>query len=93
MIHTVTGEFDAGKRTQKLPWSTPLTHNSWKVACAETDAAREATKVAANNILILRKYHRLNNGALQKYGKEGLRGVDIHLNPLLSHPTYFKKNS
>ena len=56
MIHTVTGEFDAGKRTQKLPWSTPLTHNSWKVACAETDAAREATKVAANNILILRKY-------------------------------------
>lgn len=34
-----TGLLDTGVRTQVLPWSTPLTHSCWKVACAETEAA------------------------------------------------------
>jgi hypothetical protein len=31
-------------------WSTPLTHNSWNVACAATRVASAAKRVAANSI-------------------------------------------
>ena len=47
----VTGELLAGVRTQYEPWSTPLTHMAWKVACAAAEASIEARATAENNIV------------------------------------------
>lgn len=47
----VTGELLCGRRTQDEPWSTPLTHISWNVAWAATDAASAAATKSFANIL------------------------------------------
>jgi hypothetical protein len=47
----VTGELLAGVRTQYEPWSTPLTHIAWKVACAAAEASIEVKTAAENSIV------------------------------------------
>lgn len=50
LVTLVTGELLAGRRTQELPWSTPLIQSSWKVAWAATVAMRVAAAVSFLNI-------------------------------------------
>ena len=51
----VTGLLLSGSRTQDEPWSTPLIHNSWKVACAAADATSEAATASLTNIFAIRQ--------------------------------------
>jgi len=50
-VTSVTGELLCGRRTQNEPWSTLLTHISWKVACPATYVNADASRAAENNIL------------------------------------------
>ena len=52
-VTSVTGELLWGRRAQAEPWSTPLTHSSWNVACAAAEATTDAMNAAVENLTIL----------------------------------------